>query len=212
MTMEAAAALARNDRYVREFVEAFDLCPYAKRCRETGRLHRRVVEQAGDALSAALSAIAAIEALPEDSVEVALLLFPGAATGSTEAARAFEDFCGQVREGMARAHPAGSPPFFCVAFHPDLPGDVSDASRAVHFIRRSPDPTLQLVRASVLRAVRGSRTGGSTFVDASRLTLAELLAVSSPIGLSDRIAEANLETIEREGAAKLGSLLTGMRG
>ena len=205
--MDAAAALARNDRYIREFVEAFELCPYAKRCRETGKLHRRVVESP----AAALPAVAAIEALPEDSVEVALLIFPGAAQGSLAAARAFEAFCVEIREGMARKHVKAAPPFFCVAFHPDLPDDVSDAHRAVHFIRRSPDPTLQLVRTSVLRTVRGSRTGGSTFVDSSRLSLAELLAVSSPIGLADRIAEANLEVIRREGAPSLAALLAGMR-
>ena len=44
-----ADALERNDRYVREFVEAFNLCPYAKRTREAGRLQRIVLlEDAGD--------------------------------------------------------------------------------------------------------------------------------------------------------------------
>ena len=44
-----AAALARNDRYVREFVEALNLCPYAKRTRETGKLKREVLLDAGGA-------------------------------------------------------------------------------------------------------------------------------------------------------------------
>lgn len=204
------AALARNDRYVREFVEALNLCPYARRCRETGKLHRRVLGSRAEALPA----IAELEALPPESVEVALLIFPEAEVGSLEAARAFEAFCAEVREAMARAHaplPDAEPPFFCVAFHPDLALDTADANRAVHFIRRSPDPTLQLVRASVLRAVRGTRTGGSTFVDASRLTLEQLMAVAAPLGVSERIAEANFETLRREGPARLAAELAGFR-
>ena len=33
--------LMRNERYVREFVEALQLCPFARRCREDGKLDRR---------------------------------------------------------------------------------------------------------------------------------------------------------------------------
>src|SRR5947199_2143164 len=84
-------ALARNDRYLREFVEALDLCPFARRCRESGRLVRRVV--VGDALEGALAALAAISEMPEDACEVALLLFPefNASLG------AFRELCAQVR-------------------------------------------------------------------------------------------------------------------
>src|SRR5438477_2980634 len=85
------AALARNDRYLQEFVEALDLCPFAKRCRESGRLVRRVV--LGDALNGALGALTALSDLPEHACEVALLLFPDF-TGGVEA---FRDLCAQVR-------------------------------------------------------------------------------------------------------------------
>ena len=209
MTTDAEAALERNDRYVGEFVEALNLCPYAKRCRETGKLHRRVLLEDAEGLrDAAARAIADLEALPAESVEVALLICPRFTGG----ARAFEAFRGEVREQMARAHAGGEPPFFCVAFHPDLPMDLADPHRAVHFIRRSPDPTLQLVRASVLREVRGARTGGSTFVDASRLTAAELMALEAPVGISDRIAEANLAALRRAGPERLAAALASLRG
>ena len=66
-------ALARNDRYLREFVEALNLCPFARRCREEGRLVRRVLldEYVQPAL---LRAVAEIDTLPEKQCEVALLL------------------------------------------------------------------------------------------------------------------------------------------
>ena len=175
MTTTTDAALARNDRYLREFVEALHLCPYAQRCRETGRLYRRVVEEPG--LEAALAAARLLEALPEEAVEVALLIFPQARADGVESAREFEAFCAQVRERMSAGH-GGDPPFYCVAFHPDLPRDLLDAHRAVQFIRRSPDPTLQLVRASVLRAVRGGDTGGTRAVDRSSVAAAKASARS----------------------------------
>jgi hypothetical protein len=191
----ATAALARNDRYLREFVEALRLCPFAKRCREEDKLHRRVVLPQDDAKAA----VRDIDALA--SVEVALLIFPLAAVGSVEAARAFEAFAASLRGQTALFH--------CVAFHPDLPRDLTAAHRAVAFLRRSPDPTLQLVRISVLDAVRGE--GGDRYVDARELSLQDLLGLHALPSLSERIAEANLETVQRESPAVLESLLTSLR-
>ena len=207
-TTESAeqSALARSDRYLQEFVEALHLCPYAKRCRESGKLHRRVVLRAADAPAA----VRAVEALPEAAVEVALLIFPNAPADGVESARAFEAFCVALREQMSSAHD-GAPPFYCVAFHPDLPRDLAGAHRAVQFIRRSPDPTIQLVRAAVLRTVRGEGDGGTRLLDPSSLSLEQLMAISSPLSLADRIAEANLETLQREGAPRVEALLASMR-
>jgi hypothetical protein len=201
----ATAALARNDRYLREFVEALKLCPFARRCREDGKLQRRVLLPHDDALAA----VRELEALPAESVEVALLIFPEARVGSEAAAREFEAFGAQIRETMFAAHFSG-PPFYLVAFHPDLPRDLTDAHRAVPFIRRSPDPTLQLVRASVLQAVRADNDG-ERYVDPSRLTLEQMLALQVPISTSDRIAEANLESLRRAGLDHLEALLASLR-
>jgi hypothetical protein len=183
-------ALARNDRYLLELVERLNLCPFARRCRESGKLERRVL-LGPRPFEAASAAIRAVEALPEEAVEVALLIFPGFA-GDT---REFESFLGELR---TEAHA-----FYCVAFHPDLPEDLADPDRAVGFIRRSPDPTIQMVRARLLERVRGEHGGGSVFLDAGALTQAELLALRSPEPLSDRIARENLETIRREGPERV---------
>jgi len=199
--------LARNDRYLREFVEALHLCPYAKRCREEGKLQRRVIRRREDALAA----IREIEAMPADAVEVALLIFPEEPADGEESARAFEAFCAELREQMFASHP-GQAPFYCVAFHPDLPRDLLDANRAVRFIRRSPDPTLQLVRASILVRVRGDGGGGSRYVDTSLLSLEQAMALLSPASLAERIGEANLATLQREGPDRLELLLSSLRG
>jgi len=205
MTTLPEAALARNDRYLLEFVEALRMCPFAKQCRETGKLHRRVVLELRDAQAA----VKAVEALPADSVEVALLIFPLARADGEASPREFEAFTATLRDWMSREH-HGDPPFYCVAFHPDLPRDLFDAHRAVQFIRRSPDPTVQLVRASVLRSVRAGREGGSVY--AGDLSLEEALTLVSPLSLSDRIAEANLETLRRENPDRIAALLASLRG
>ncbi len=216
-----AAALARNDRYVREFVEAFNFCPYAKRTRETGRLQRVVLLDEGgppgtpgfgSAVSALADAIERFEDLPPASIEVGLILFPAllpALAAGAEGAHAFEALVGSARERMQARHANGDTPFYCVPFHPDFAEDLRDEHRAVRFIRRSPDPTVQLVRASVLRSVRGA--GSTDYVDVSGMTAAELMAVTAPLPVSDRIAQANLRTIERESPERMRELLRQLR-
>ena len=206
MTTTDRQVLARNDRYLSEFVEALRMCPYAKACRESGKLHRRVLRSR----EAALPAVREIEALPEDDVEVALLIFPEEPASGPDSARSFEAFCVDVREATVAAH-GGDPPFYCVAFHPDMPRDLLDANRAVRFVRRSPDPTLQLVRASVLHAVREDRQGGSRYVDTRNLSLEDALALVSPLSLAERIAQANLATLHREGPDRIEALLASFR-
>jgi hypothetical protein len=203
-TKIATAASSRSDAYLHRFVEALHMCPFARRCREEGKLFRRVLLASDDALAA----IREVEAMPAAAVEVALLIFPEAATGSLQSARDFEAFCAGLREQMSSS--GTSQTFYCVGFHPDLSRDLADAHRAVQFIRRSPDPTLQLVRASVLRAVRGE-DNGERYVDPSKLSLEQMMALTVPVSTSDRIAEANLETLTREGPDQVEQLLASMR-
>ena len=216
---DRTAALARNDRYVREFVEAFNLCPYAKRCRESGKLHRVVLLDAGGApgtagFAAALAslggAIAGIERLPPDSIEVGLVLLPALDPSLAQGragARAFEQLVGAAREEMQARHARGDTPFYCVPFHPHFAEDLADAHRAVRFIRKSPDPTVQLVRASVLRAVRGTDPGGSRYVDIAGLSTTQLLALAGPLSVSDRIGRVNLRTLNESGPDRMRNAL-----
>lgn len=218
------AALVRNDRYVREFVEAFNLCPYAKRCREDGGLRRVVLlEQGGAAgtapfevaVEALAEAIAVIEREPADSTEVALIMFPAllpALARGPEGARSFEQLVSAARTRTEARHPRADTPFYCVAFHPAFNGDLADTHRAVRLIRRSPDPTVQLVRASVLRAVRGANPDGRRYVDVKAMSAAELMALAAPVSVSDRIGTANLRTLRGLGQEAIESLLTGIAG
>ena len=80
----------------------------------------------------------------------------------------------------------------------------------MRFLRRSPDPTLQLVRRSLLREVRG-RSPDTLVVDPAKLTDAELARLEVPESVSDRIARGGLETLRREGAEKARAMLDELR-
>jgi hypothetical protein len=190
-----AEALARSDRYLREFVEALDLCPFARKCRETGRLARRVL-RGGRPGEATAAAVRELEATAEEQVEVALLLYPELEGGVP----VLEQLRDEVRRSLRLFH--------CVAFHPELPMDLSDANRAVSFLRRSPDPTLQLVRVSTLDRVRAGRPAGSVYVDPSKLSPEELRSLQPALSVSEQIARANLHTLQRHDAVRLASLLS----
>lgn len=213
------AALARNDRYQREFVEAYNLCPYSRRCRETGKLRRVVLlDQGGDpgtagfdaAVDAIVAAIARLERLPPDTIEVGLVLLPAlhpALALGLEGARGFEQLVRTARERMQARHARGAAPFHCVAFHPHFPEDLANEDRAVRFIRRSPDPTLQLVRASLLNRLRHADPSGTHYVDIAGLSAAELMALSAPQSVAARIGRENLRTLNQARPEHLRELL-----
>lgn len=180
-------ALARNDRYLLEFVESLNLCPFAKGCRETGRLHREVFPHTAPNATAVLEAAERLEARPDGEVEVALFLFPSLVIE----ARPWERFVSEVRNQQARNRKRPVD-FFMVAFHPELPMDLGNADRAVSFLRRTPDPTIQLVSA---RATDRARAG----------------ARDDPRELSRIIAEAGFAAVLERGPDAVSALLASIR-
>src|SRR5205823_9464189 len=128
--------------------------------------------------------------LPERHCEVALFLVPGFPDGPA----AFLEVCAKVSLHLRLFH--------CVAFHPELKADFATENRAVQFLRRAPDPTLQLVRIATLERVRGERTGGTVYVPDPAVKDLHL-----PPSLSEEIARANLATILEHGPATLERLL-----
>lgn len=182
----AQQALARNDRYLREFIEALNICPYARTCRESGKLHREVIDVATPDVDAVAARVAAVEEMPQGSVEVALLILPRLQLE----ARPFEKFVAAVRAHREKARDRRLS-YFLVGFHPDLPMDLANADRAVTFLRRSPDPTIQMVSASAIERVK----------DAS----------GDREGLSRIIAEVGLRAVQAHGPERVAALLEEIR-
>jgi hypothetical protein len=178
---EVRAALSRNDRYLAEFIEALAICPYAKSCRESARLHREVLLTAEADEAAMTGRVVALESELSRDIEVALLLLPRLQLSVSD----FVHFVGQVqrRYQKGRTQPIA---FFVVAFHPELSMQLQNPDVAVRFMRRSPDPTIQLVRPEAIERVRGERSAET---------------------VSRQIAEAGLRAVVERGPDKLAALL-----
>jgi hypothetical protein len=142
-----AEALRLNARYVEEVVIGWDLCPWAARAWREGQVERRVF-LASDP-SADEVARTALELGGSPSCAVGLLIFPHVEISVPR----WERFAEQVRRAAG--------PFLIAAFHPDYRPStrpVTNAAELVSLIRRTPDPTLQLVRATLVDDLgRGGR-------------------------------------------------------
>lgn len=156
-----------------------------------GRVARRVLLAPDDA-RATIDEIAA-----DQQVEVALLIFPTV----TMAPVAFDAWCAPLRS----AHPE----FVAAVFHPDTPYELGSPAQAVGLFRRAPDPTLQLVRVSVLDSVRGS--SGKFMFDFSPAAWAELKKREHRMPTSERIARDNHALALREGISTLQAIYDDIR-
>ena len=166
-------ALRVNARYVEEVVIGWDLCPWAARAWLDGQVTQRVFPDAEPDAAAVSRFIDELMADPRAAIGLAL--FPRVAC----TVGAWERFAEQVRRTRSD--------FLAAAFHPDYraPDGLLDAARLVPFIRRTPDPTLQLVRASLVDSLRGQ--------------------------VSSDVARANLDVVTARGLGKLDALLTDIR-
>jgi uncharacterized protein len=176
----AAEALRVNARYVDEVVIGWNLCPWAARAWRDGHVVRRVFE-ATEPVAATDDVVAfAGQLAANENAAIGLAIFPRAGVTVGE----WESFAERVRRG-ARG-------FLLAAFHPDY-GDAGDTpvdpARLVAHIRRTPDPTLQLVRASLIDDL--ARDGRD---------------------LSADIARDNHHTVTTRGPAALDALLADIRG
>jgi len=129
------------DRYLLEVVEAYDLCPWAKSSRLGGEV---TVEIVWGTPSLDAWTFAARAALDMPRTRVAMIVAPELAI-SRDAFRAIRDHVAAAVPSAGVAH-----------FHPDAPLDLATPSRLVPFLRRSPDPLLQLVPLALLDDVRGA--------------------------------------------------------
>ena len=201
----AAEALRVYRRYAIEIVEGFGLCPWAERARKSGRVAERVLLQKSSDPTAALDCVRTLGTDP--NVEIGLLIFPRLTIGHL----AFEHFTALVREQDAQRHPLGAIQFAMAAFHPEAEADLSNPERLIPFLRRTPDPTIQLVRRSALDKVRGKSSQGTGFVDPTALGALEALALTGEthdeLSLRERIARHNHETVLAAGVDELRARL-----
>jgi hypothetical protein len=167
-------ALRVNARYLEEVVIGWGLCPWAARAWHDGQVTQRV-------FTSTEPDVAAVAAFVDDlcaktDAAIGLAIFPRVAC----TVGAWESFAERVRRARSG--------FLAAAFHPDYrpdDGQALDPARLVPFLRRTPDPTLQLVRATLIDSLRGQ--------------------------VSNDVARDNHATVTARGTDTLGALLDDIR-
>lgn len=198
-------AMRLHDRYQVEIVEACGLCPWAEKSRLDGHVRQFVLfETDPTCVETSLAVMAALAA----DVEVAFLIYPVLDLGRLD----FEAFASRVRTADAATHEIGQIPFVSAAFHPEAEADVSQAERLIPFLRRTPDPTIQLIRGSILEHVRGPTPQGTQFIDMEShdMFAAKTAPVATP-SLRERIAKTNLATTLRLGVQEISRRMDDIR-
>lgn len=171
------------DRYIVEVVETYDLCPWAKPARLGDELGVEVLWGTPDVVE---WVAAGERMLAHETTRVAMVIAPELAATPGDL-RVIRD---QVAARIATAGVAD--------FHPDAALDLASPGRLVPFLRRSPDPLLQLVPLALLDAVRGPPPA------AGRSAQAQMLGgLTAPMrgDVADTIAATNHARVARDQAA-----------
>jgi hypothetical protein len=194
-----------HGRYLVEVVEHYGLCPWAVKARTTGRLRTTVLLQT-DETSVQPSLEAMDPWVGDAAMEVGFLLYPRLELDRA----AFESFTAAVRTAEIARYPLGSAPFAMVAFHPEGRAELADAERLIPFLRRTPDPCIQVVRAEVLDRVRGGTPEGTQFFDSSVI---DVLATGGPPEptVRERVSRTNLATVRSVGVDDVRATLDALR-
>jgi len=126
------------DRYLVEVVEEYGLCPWARPARLNGELAVKILFGEPELAQWVESAK---ELLARPGVLVAMVIAP-----ETRAPLR------PVRDHLTVAVPNAG----VADFYPEAHFDMTTPARLVPYLRRSPDPLLQLVPLTLLQAVRGA--------------------------------------------------------
>lgn len=183
MTDKRAEVRRVLDRYIVEIVETYELCPWAKPARLADEL---AVEVLWGAPAIADWVAAGERLLAHPATRVAMVVAPELAAGPSEL-RAVRD---QVAASIGFAGVAD--------FHPDAELDLATPARLVPYLRRSPDPLLQLVPLALLDAVRGPPPTAARSAQAQMLGG---LAAPARGDVADTIAIANHTRVAAQCAA-----------
>lgn len=185
-------------RYQTEVIEQFSFCPWAREAREQGRVQLLVSFMRAPDVAETLPLLDAV--MQQASTDVGMLIFPLLPLSRLP----FAHFVADVRRADDLRSRRGQLRFALADFHPDAPYDDRSPDTLVPFLRRSPDPLIQVVRTEVLAHVRGPVAHGTSYVDPAQVAAFALGAVPSATPpLAARVAEHNFRTLRRVGSAEI---------
>jgi hypothetical protein len=170
-------------RYLAEVVERYELCPWARAAREHGELAIGIL-WGTPPLEAWVAEAERLLAAP--ATRVAMVIAPELASSRGE--------LGALRDRVAARIPSAG----VAEFHPTAALDLTTPARLVPFVRRSPDPMLQLVPLALLHAVRPAPPAAALAQQAAMLGGH---AAAPRVAQPERIAAANHATVTGAHAA-----------
>lgn len=185
-------ALRLHERYQRELVERFSVCPWAKPARSDGRVHAHVVTEAPCSVETFGQPVAGWAA--DQTVDVAFVILP-----------LFDQGHDALSELASAVGDRSNGAFLTAPFHPiSAPG-----AGIVSFLRQTPDPTVQLVRRTTLEAIRAQDP--PHYKDIFELDLRDLEAKKAPRTTAASVFAHNERMLEREGRAKVQAIIDDIR-
>lgn len=186
---EALASEARRIylRYALEVVEEFTFCPWARSAREAGRVRCNIVFGTRPTLETLLAEVLAADACTE--LDVTLLIMPQCELTRVELRHLTSTLHTRYEVAAGRGKTAHA----IADFHPAAQLDQTSPERLVPFIRKSPDPTLQLIRHAALDAARRGPQEG-TRAATLEMMLKGALKDDPPHA---RVASTNFRTLDR---------------
>ena len=184
-----AEAMRIYERYATEVIEAHNFCPWAADARRDGSVS--VMVMLGEQVTPDEVSAAACEMAKNETTVIGLLLFPQLAVDAVR----FQHFAAQVRAQTDQNYPRGQAQWAIADFHPQGAADLTTSERAVAFIRKSPDPTLQLVRHSTLSALKRQSDGGTQFIDMASFDVQGTLPKAPRLPLHELVAQNNLRKL-----------------
>ena len=188
----AREALRLHERYHRELIERFSVCPWAKPARADGRTRVHVVVDASCSPQELMPVLA--QWAGDASIDVAFLIAPLFMGDADAFAHWAESIGEQHREA-----------FLTAPFYPSAP----DSAGAIHFLRQTPDPTVQLVRRTRLEEIRAQDP--PHYTDIFDLDLRELEADKAPRTVAASVLAHNERMLAHEGRAEIRVILDDIR-
>jgi len=170
-------------------VLSFGLCPWAPSALEEGRVSIKPIlglfQGKTGAKAAAGALMSELESTPHH-IELVLAPFPELDMTRPE----FDEVARELRQLDREKN------FALAAFHPAPVENTTDPARAAMFLRRSPDPMIQVVRSSVLERISPGAGEGTTFVELG--SILRSLSIPAARSTRERVLEHNFSTLKRE--------------
>jgi hypothetical protein len=147
--MKEQAVIERVRRWIAGFVIALDLCPFANRVFDGGRI-RYVVSEATDVsglLADLERELRTLIATPIDSIETTLLIHPHVLGDFLD----YNDFLGEADQLLGELGLVGT--IQIASFHPEYQFAGTKPAAVENYTNRSPYPMLHLLREASVTAV-----------------------------------------------------------